>query len=210
MSALSVSEGIRRAVKALFRPGDVVEVRAFGPGGIRRVGRYPLGWDLVRVIEAENERCDVYYCLNPTRLLPLPMTDGAQGTREGDVLRRRHFLLDWDPIRPYKIATDTEHAAARSQAELARAVIQNHMGCAPLMASSGNGVHLLVPIDMPNDSQSKELIKAYQRVIAKKFSNDKVVCECFPDAARITRAYGTLNKKMPETPTHKWRRSGLL
>ena len=207
----TMSEDIRAAIKAIYRPGDMVEVRAFGPGGIRRVGRYEFGWDLAKAIEAENALCDVYYCLNPTSLTALPMTDGAQGTREGDVKRRRHFLLDFDPIRPYKIATDAEFAAAKLQAELARAVIQAHMGgTAPIMASSGNGVHLLVQIDFPNDPQHKELIKGYQKFIAKQFSTDKVVCECFPDAARITRSYGTLNKKAPETETHKWRRSGLL
>ena len=208
---MSISEDIRAAIKAIYRKGDMVEVRAFGPGGIRRVGRYEFGWDLAKAIEAENALCDVYYCLNPTSLSALPMTDGAQGTREGDVPWRQHFLLDFDPIRPYKIATDEEFAAAKLQAELARAVIQAHMGgAAPIMASSGNGVHLLVPIDMPNTPEVKERIKNYQKTRATKFSTPKVVCECFPDAARITRSYGTLNNKAPETPTHKWRRSGLL
>src|SRR5271155_821582 len=211
LQGMPMTDDIRAALKALFRPGDTIEVRAFGPGGIRRVGRYKLGWDLTRAIEQENALCDVYFCLNPTTLPELPMTDGAQGTREGDVKERRHFLLDFDPIRPYKIATDEEFAAAKLQAELARAIIQAHMGgLSPIMASSGNGVHLLVPINMPNTPEVKERIKAYQKVIAKHFSTDKVVCECFPDAARITRAYGTFNKKAPETATLKWRRSGLL
>jgi hypothetical protein len=204
-------DDLRAAIKAIYRPGDVVELRAFGPGGIRRVGRFKFGWELVDATEAENVVCDCYWTLNPTSLPPSPMTDGGQGTREGDVPWRRFFLLDFDPIRPYKIATDEEFAAAKLQAELARAVIQAHMGgTAPIMASSGNGVHLLVPIDMPNDPKHKELIKGYQKFIAKQFSTNKVVCECFCDAARITRAYSTYNRKAPETATHKHRRSGLL
>ena len=56
---MSMSEDIRAAIKAIYRPGDMVEVRAFGPGGIRRVGRYEYGWPLSNAIEAENARCDV-------------------------------------------------------------------------------------------------------------------------------------------------------
>ena len=86
-------DDLRIAIKTLYRPGDVVELRAFGPGGIRRVGRFPFGWELAKATEAENAVCDCYWTLNPTTLSPSPMTDGGTGTREGDIARRRWVLL---------------------------------------------------------------------------------------------------------------------
>jgi hypothetical protein len=207
----NVTEEIRKGIKALYRTGDIVEVRAFHPAGFCSVGRYPVGWDLVKAIEkADKEGNDVYVLLNPTSLPPIPLASGQSGTKEGDVLRRRHYLLDFDPIREHKIATDAQHAAALKQATLAREDMAARGWGGIVTASSGNGVHLLVPIDLPNDEASKEIVRLAQRGIARKFNTPAVECECFPDAARITRAYGTLNKKSKETPELKWRRSGIL
>lgn len=209
---MNSTEEIRKAIKAIYRAGDIVEVRAFDPVGIRRVGRYPLGWDLVRAIENEdNLGRDVYYVLNPTSLAPLPIAAGQSGVKESDVPRRRHYLLDFDPLRKHKIATDEQHAAAMLQARMARDFMENEWGCDTIIvASSGNGVHLLVPVDLPNDEASKDLIRRCQRAVASRFSTAEVECECFPDAARLVRAYGTLNKKGKETDALKWRRSRLL
>lgn len=205
---MTPQEEIRRAVKAIYRPGDVVEVRAFDPTGIRRVGRYPLGWDLVRAIEKEDQLGrDVYYVLNPTALEPLPIAAGQAGTKETDVPRRRWFLLDMDPVRKNKLATNEQFEAALKQARDANNFL-NVQGT--ILASSGNGAHLLIPVDLPNDEASKERIRRMQRVVATKFSTEKVICECFPDAARLVRSYGTLNKKGTESETLKHRRSGIL
>lgn len=210
-------EEIRRALKTLYSAGDTVEVRSFGKDGTRRVGRYPLGWDLARAIAAEDEAGqDVYYVLNPTSLPPVPIGPG-EGTKEKDVPRRRWFLLDFDPRRENKIATSNQFENARTQAANAKRFMEEEWAGAGLgdeagivMASSGNGVHLLVPVDLPNDEPSKRLIRSVQRAIAERFSTAEVEVECFPDAARLVRAYGTLNKKGTETDTLKWRRSGLL
>lgn len=35
---VSVTEEIRKGIKALFKTGDVVEIRAFDPAGVWRVG----------------------------------------------------------------------------------------------------------------------------------------------------------------------------
>jgi hypothetical protein len=55
-------------------------------------------------------------------------------------------------------------------------------------------------------------VKTVQQQISREFSNDRVVVECFADADRITRAYGTLNRKGVEDPGRGLlhRRSGLL
>ena len=49
-----------------------------------------------------------------------------------------------------------------------------------------------------------------QRIVADKFSTPDVECECFPDANRLVRAYGTVNMKGTETETLKYRKSEIL
>lgn len=209
---MTPQDEIRKAIKLLYRAGDVVEVRAFDPAGVRRVGRYPVGWDLVRVIEREDQLGrSVYIVLNPTSLPPLPIASGQQGTRETDVPVRRHFLIDCDPVRQNKLATDQQHSLAVTQARLAKAFLEGEGFDNIILASSGNGAHLLVPVaDLPNTPEVKEAIHRTQRVVAQKFSTRDVNIECFADSARLTRAYGTMNRKSPETEVLKWRRSKIL
>jgi hypothetical protein len=153
----------------------------------------------------------VYWVLNPTSLPPFPITANQSGTKEKDVPRRRWFLLDADPIRTDKIATEEQYQAALKQATGARDFMASELEWeGVVMASSGNGVHLLVPVDLPNDEASKKEIHRAQKCISHRFSTPEVKIECFPDAARLVRAYGSLNKKGQETDTLKWRRSHIL
>lgn len=210
--AVAIAEEIRKAIKLLYLPGDVVEVRAFAPAGVRCVGRYPVGWELVRAIEREDQLGrDVYYVLNPTNLPPVQIASQQSGTRETDVKRRRHFLLDFDPIRQNKLATAQQHKLAIDQATAAKnflyAAFPNWQ---IVQASSGNGCHLLVAVDLPNDAESKDIVHRTQRVVSGLYSTQEVECECFADAARLVRAYGTENKKGTETSENKRRRSCVL
>lgn len=205
-------DDIRLAIKMIYRLGDTIEIRTFAKDGTRRVGRYPFGWDVVRTLEKEDGLGrDCYYVLNPTSLAALLIGTNQSGTKEGDVPRRRWFLLDFDPIRKHKIASEDQFAEAFATATQARAFIFEALpDVEVLRASSGNGVHLLVQIDLPNDEPSKLLVRKVQRAVAERFSSPAVECECFPDAARLVRAYGTVNHKGEETETLKYRKSEIL
>lgn len=204
-------DDIRLAIKMIYRPGDTIEIRTFAKDGTRRVGRYPLGWDIVRALEKEDSfGRDCYYVLNPTGLAALPIGANQSGTKEGDVPRRKHFLLDFDPVRKHKIASEEQYLRAWETANLAYEGLTEEGWSNIVMATSGNGVHLLVPIDLPNDEPSKQLIRKTQRGIAERFYHSGVEIECFPDAARLVRAYGTTNHKGEETETLKYRQSGIL
>lgn len=208
-----MSEAIRTAIKTLYRTTDIVEIRALDKFGIRRVGRYPVGWDLVRALAKEDELGrDCYFVLNPTSLPPLPIGVEQGGTKETDVPRRRWFLLDFDPVRgkEEKLATDRQHDSALRAARSARDFLHEEGWDGIVFADSGNGGHLLTPIDLPNTPEIRESIRRAQRATAERYSTEHVACECFPDAARLVRAYGTLNKKGDETETLKYRRSQIL
>ncbi len=205
---------VRTALDLLFRPGDVVEIRALNPRDVPIVGRIPCGDGLQHVLETYDQlgEYDLYYVLNPVSLPPSLMKEFNFGAKKHDIPWRRWFLLDADPVRSCKIATQAQFDSARDAISKAKAWLESRGWSNIVAASSGNGCHLVVPCDLPNDGESEHLVKTVQNAVSKQFSNDRVVIECFPDADRITRAYGTLNRKGAEDPARGlWhRRSGIL
>lgn len=205
---------IRKALDLLFRPSDVVEVRALRTSDVPAVGRIPYGDGLQHVLETYDELgdYDLYYVLNPVSLAPSQMKEFNFGAKKHDVPWRRWFLLDADPVRTCKIAGQEQFDAAREAMAKAKTWLESRGWSNIVAASSGNGCHLVVPCDLPNDTESEQLVKTVQHAVSRQFSTDRVVIECFPDADRITRAYGTLNRKGAEEPARGLlhRRSGIL
>jgi hypothetical protein len=205
---------IRKALDLLFRPDDIVEVRALRPPDVPAVGRIPYGDGLEHVLETYDQlgAYDLYYVLNPVSLLASQMKEYNFGTKKHDVPWRRWFLLDGDPVRTSKIATQEQFDTAREAMLKAKAWLESRGWSNIVAASSGNGCHLVVPCDLPNNKESEQLVKTVQQAVSQQFSNDRVVIECFPDADRITRAYGTLNRKGQEDPGRGLlhRRSGII
>jgi hypothetical protein len=207
-----MNEAIRLALRTLYRKGDVVELRGWDKEKKVWVARCDYGIGLLNVLTCMDEELELecYMMLNPSGLPPTPLMIGGKGTWEHEVLLRRWFLLDCDPVRDYKIATEGQFQHALAVAKNAKAWLESYSWANIVMASSGNGVHLLVPCDLPNDAEAKATIRHIQVASALKFSNEHAKIECFCDADRITRAYGTVNRKGKETDTLKWRRSGII
>ena len=194
----SAKDELKRAVKLLFKKGDIIEVRAWDKNHAVFTGRYNYGTKLIDVLEIfDEEGCDCYYVLNPVgdKHGLRDMSSGGLCTWENDVPFRRRFLLDFDPKRENKIATDYQWNDAYNTAVRAMDWLQSYGYKGIILASSGNGCHLLVPCELPNDPASKELVRKVQRAVSEKFSTATVECECFPDANRLVRAYGSTNKK---------------
>jgi hypothetical protein len=204
-------EKISIGIRTLFQSADTLEVRSWDGQHNIYTGRYIYGDGVVEALQIMDEAgCDCYYVLNPVGTsLPLrTLAAGGVCTSEEAIPFRRWFLLDFDPLRTNKIACEEEYQAALIQAVAAKVWLESVGFDQVVLASSGNGAHLLVRCELPNDKASKQLINTTQRVIACKYSTPKVECECFCDGNRLVRAYGTVNKKGLETAERKYRRSG--
>lgn len=207
------AEPIKTAIKTLFKKGDIVEVRAWGKAHDVYTGRYKYGTRLVDALNiATGEGWDTYVVLNPVgdKHGERVLSGGGLCTWEQDVPWRRRFLLDFDPKRNVKIATHEQWTEAYEAASQAKAWLVTYGFKGVILASSGNGCHLLVPAELPNNTEGKEIVRKVQRIVADKFSTDAVECECFPDANRLVRAYGTRNMKGEETDTLTHRVSEIL
>ena len=177
---------ICRAINVYFEPGDVVEIRAFKNRRCTISGYYDdfdrLAEDVVRISRLVG---GVYVTLNRiNRDLLARRTNRYEEfaettTSDNQVQRRRWFPIDLDPVRPAGIsASNEEHEAALARAQQIRQFLVETLAWPePVLADSGNGAHVLVRADLPNDEASTNLIQAGLKALAAKFTDTKVVVD---------------------------------
>jgi len=213
---------ILNALAALFQPDDVVELRSFAKGRKRTDAGYFDGEHrhelAARAIELNRTGAAVYVTLNPidpqllSRYANRIENGATTTTTDAQVTRRRWLLLDFDPARPSDTsATDAQLESAKAAAGECWQELQADGWPDPLAAESGNGFHLLYALDLPNDNESRDLIKGALAGLAARFDTDQVkLDQSVFNAGRITKLYGTLATKGDHTPLAPWRLSQLV
>ncbi len=197
----TITATIRAALNVLLEPGSVAELRIVNTRQGTVSGYFDNRDKLAAAAAAWDGKAPaIYVTLNPVspallaravnRLEPY----AKHTTSDPDILRRRWFGIDVDPVRPSGIsATDTEHGAALTQAREISAWLAGQGWPALVVGDSGNGGHLLYRIDLPNDGESRALLARCLAVLALRFSDERVtVDETVFNAARIWKMYGTL------------------
>jgi hypothetical protein len=152
----------------------------------------------------------IYFALNPLK----PGLKSDHNFTNDDVLRRRYFLIDFDPRRSSgkTSATDAEKEAARQSALRVREFLieQGWPEAAISLHDSGNGWHLLIRIEEKNSKPTTVLLKLCLLALAARFDNAAVkVDPGVFDAKRISKLYGTMTRKGDNTPDRPWRSSAL-
>src|SRR5262249_49134170 len=135
-------------------------------------------------------------------------------TTDADILWRRWSLLDFDAERQAGVsATDDEKAAARQRADECRSWLVKELGFTPesiISADSRNRWHLLIRVDLSNDTASLDLVNRCLQAVALRFSDNAVkVDTSVGNAGRITKLYGTIARKGRATAERPHRRSTL-
>ncbi len=197
---------------------DPVEIRAFEKG--KSASGYFM--DRQKLAEAamklDSQGFQVYVTLNrvdktlyqnaPERLVYFP----KRTTSDSDITRRIWLAVDLDPTRPSGVsATDEEKKAAQEAAREIREYLALRDWSDPIVADSGNGMHLLYPIDLDNSPESLNLVKNCLEALASDFDNDKVnVDVSVANAGRIWKLYGCVAKKGENTPERPHRISRIL
>ncbi len=218
------AETITTALKTLFEPSDVFEVRVLDAvlpnSNWQHVESGYFDYDHIDVVPNAlanfKSYAGMYVTLNPVnpdllaraanRLKPAKRGDT---TSDGDILRRRWMLVDVDPVRPAGIsATDSEKSAAFDLAmECADGLAS--MGLPkPMIVDSGNGTQLLYRIDLPTDDGGliQQCLQALQPVSTDSAHIDVSV----HNPARICRLPGTWNRKGDHIETRPHRISEIF
>ena len=216
---INPAEQIQTALEIFHESGDVFEVRAFhSTSKSVAAGHFEDPAAAAHAaLRLEADGFNVFRTLNPVRnniTLDLNrITHGPQRlTAAPDIVVRNWLLLDLDPVRPSGVcATDSEYAAARAKGH----ALLDHL-CAlgwpmPVLVSSGNGLHLVYRIELPNDEDGTRLVAGCLHALAVLFDDAVVkIDQTVKDAPRVARLPGTLNKKGPNTVERAHRRAYLI
>jgi hypothetical protein len=199
----------------LTQPDQVVELRALQVGTARAVSRVFRADEEGLAALAEQARAwdeagarGVYFTVNPIRA---DLADGS-AAKDADIVCRRWLLLDIDAVRPADTSTTAaERAAAWAVCDRVRRAVVAMDWPEPVLADSGNGFHLLLPIEARNDEASKAMCKAFLAELSSRLStaSAKIDASVF-NAARIVRCYGTTTRKGVATAERPHRRSRYI
>jgi len=203
----------------MFQTGDTVELRIPGIQGKRTDSGYFNDFDALASAAAAYEgRADgIYITVNPlnpallARSVNRVKEYAKQTSADKDVLRRRWLFIDFDPVRPAGISSsEEEHQAAIERARACRDWLATRSIHA-ILADSGNGAHLLIPIDWTNDEATAMLVKQFLVTLDSMFSNEQVKVDTgMVGASHLIKLYGTIARKGDSTAERTHRRSMLL
>jgi hypothetical protein len=130
-------------------------------------------------------------------------------TSDKDILSRHWILIDFDPIRPAEISSDhAEHEIAIQRARTVRTWLKQAFGFETLLCDSGNGAHLLIPVELPvNDGGLTETVL---QVLSEQFGDEHVqIDQTTFNPSRITKLYGSLTCKGDHTDDRPHRMSRI-
>lgn len=212
-----------RAIEVLGGLDFVVELRSISSKGKKRtdagyfdfVHRTAMADEAVRLNKAG---AAVYLTMNPVD----PQLLGRYNNRveayapdtstDANVVCRRHLLIDLDPVRPKNTAaTDDQVEATRQRGRDCFRYLKALGWPDPIVAESGNGVHLIYPVDLTNDAESTLLIKNVLAGLAAKLDDGVVqVDQAVFNASRITKLYGSVATKGDHLPGAPWRLSRIV
>jgi len=221
--AIADPKEIRRGLTLLHPKSDIVELRAINNNTSYNATGYFTNFELyiTEAVRLNSQGFTIYSIVNELNpnLLNLASNKIAPGlkntAKDKHVIRRRCLPIDIDPEREPKdiSSTDMEHQSALEMMyKISRwlptfGIPEESIA----LADSGNGGHLLLPIDLPNDEQSKALIEKCLKAVKQKFSTAEMIVDTsICNAARIWKTYGTVSRKGDDTTERPHRLASIL
>jgi len=224
-----ITEEIRKSVQALFPEGSLVELRIPKSSQGTIIGFFRDREKLVQAIEEYSGKVPaVYYTLNapPAELYDKSQKDkavvGGHGCKDDEIVVRNWLLIDCDPLRvdgngtelPQQTVSSTESEKSDSfvVAQKVESYLQDKGWPDPVTADSGNGYHLLYNMGgMPSTDELTVTVQEALQHLAEKFDTSLVhVDTVVYNPSRITKAYGSLASKGPNTADRPHRHSCIL
>jgi putative DNA primase/helicase len=226
------AQHVAATLEWLHPGGEVFEICLISPGADKSphwkgrafgAKKIVAGWfrdqrkaaDLVAQVQAEG----IYLTLNPCQPALLAraherLQANAPRSTDKDMAGLRNLLIDLDPKRPAGVSSsEPEHEAALRFAQEIKGELAQDGWPAPLMGDSGNGAHLVYPIEVDNTPENTELLKQVLGGLGQRWAERLALAGLDLDAknfnpARLSKLYGTRVGKgdnLPERP-HRWAR----
>lgn len=223
---------IQRALKLLQALAQVFEIRVLGIPQNRGKPATAAGWfdNIEAACQAlrkyvVQKAAGIYVTLNPVNPALLARTNNQfrdyceTTTGDKDIVRRVWLFLDFDPERADGISSSNDElAAALVIAARCRDWLRDQFNWPdPIEAMSGNGVHLVYRIDLPNDEAAKLLVqrilKGIAAVVKDWQTESEIQIKLDPvnfNASRIAKLWGSVARKGADTADRPHRQSDIL
>ena len=195
------------------RDNELVEIRFLGNSKTAS-GYYKNIENLVRDVERMDaeDKFQIYFTLNC-------IEDSCYGreqcekviwkpkntTTDNDIKGRYWILIDLDPKRPSGTSSSNEeYEKAHIKAVDVYRYLMDMGFYEPVVCSSGNGWHLLLPCKIGISTETNDVVNKFLRVLSMLFSDESIDIDVkVGNPARICKLYGTMAKKgtnIPERP----------
>lgn len=133
-------------------------------------------------------------------------------TSDNDITGYNWLLIDLDPKRKTDVSsTEDELTYAKRKAERIAWYLKSADFKPPVIALSGNGVHLMYGIQLANTPENVELVDNCLKALAYLFSDEHVDIDVkVSNPGRISKLYGTIAQKGANTKDRPHRMSRIV
>lgn len=212
---------LRKAIEQLYPKDEekTFEIRIIGGRNKKPISGYFQDADtLIEQLKKVNlDGVNVYITLQQlteemfSRVQSEHFMQGVETTSDNNIVGYKWLFVDLDPVRATGVSSSDEEL--KEATELAHKVYNylKDMGFEePVIAMSGNGMHLLYRIRLENNTENKDLIQKCLNALAMMFDTDKVKVDTANfNPSRICKLYGTLAQKGSDRPKRPHRMSRI-
>lgn len=199
---------IKACLDALHEPGEVFEVRIPKTRAGTVSGYFDDTAKAAALIQRENGKHQgIYATVNPIVPAMLARNENKlefgvhTTTTDSEISRRRWFLIDLDPARPAGISSSAGELARSHDMAMSLVEWLTSIGWPePLIADSGNGVHIMYRVDEPNDDAARVDFEYASKMLSSIFTDQYTVVDTTSfNASRVWKIYGTISAKGSST-----------
>lgn len=133
-------------------------------------------------------------------------------TNDNDIISRRFVMIDCDPIRKSSVnSSESEFNCAMQKARDIFRFLRDNGFEEPIVCHSGNGTHLQLLVDLPNDEETTNILKRFYQYLGQKFTDENVdIDQKVFNLGRLCKTYSTMAKKGANLLYRPWRQSKIL
>ncbi len=210
---------IRRTISILKPDNKLFEIRIEG-GRNTRSGYFTDADTLIKELEQQDltDGSNVYISLQQLdkscygRKQRDTFMAAKTTTSDKDITGYDWLFVDIDPERPKDTSsTDEQLEHAKKTANKVYGYLAKSGFEKPIVAMSGNGIHLLYKIGMKVDDEHKNVLKSCLEVLNMYFSDGHVKIDVVNfNPSRICKLYGTMAQKGANAPEQPHRMSRII
>lgn len=211
---------VRKAIAVLHPDGELFEVRCIH-GNWNASGYFTSADKLIEQLRYGKVKDDanIYITLNAIKpeCYAREQHDKfieAKGrklstTSDNDIAGYKWMMIDLDPKRASGVSSsDAELEAAKQKANQIYEAMYMWGWYDPVIAVSGNGVHLLYKVNLKNNDERREMMKKALNILNAMFSDNVIDVDVKTfNPARICKLYGTMAQKGANTTERPHRMS---